>query len=135
MQSNNNDSLDFNEEKPPYKQFDECKDHPNCKYRDTSGNCIYETCIFDNESPGQNPTWFFECQICHKTEVREPRDMKVMFCDECLERIKKTEELPFTCVFCGESQSTPSKIPLSGICDKCFNKLNNAIHCKNCGNS
>lgn len=134
MQNDGNNNLTFNEKKPPYLQFEECKDHPNCTYRNSDGTCIYETCMFDNENPKCNEDWFFECQICHKIEHRSPRDMKIRICDSCLKRIEAVEKLPFNCVFCGNSQATPSKIPLSGICDTCFQKLNNSIHCKKCGN-
>ena len=120
--------------KPPYEQFESC-DNKTCVYRNVlSERCLFETCMFDYEFPVHATEWEFECMVCHKPEIRSPRDMKIHICDSCLERIRATEELPFSCVFCGSSQNKPSKIPLSGICDTCFKKINNAINCKRCGN-
>ena len=123
-----------NKTQPPFEQFEECQ-RTTCVYRNANGRCIYETCIFTNEKPQFVDHWDFECQSCHKIEQRDVRDMKIMFCDSCLARIRKAEELPFHCVFCGKSQGHPSKIMFSGICDECFAKLKRSIHCKNCGNS
>lgn len=123
-----------NATQPPYEQFEECE-RKTCVYRHANGRCIYETCVFENEKPKFVDTWDFECQSCHKIEQRDVRDMKIMFCDSCLERIAKAEQLPFHCVFCGKSQGHPSKIMFSGICDDCFRKIKNAINCKYCGNA
>ena len=119
---------------PPYEQFEMC-DRETCVYRHANGRCIYETCVFDNERPVHVETWDFECQACHKIEQRNPRDMKVMFCDSCLERMREAEELPFTCVLCGKSQGHPSQAIFSRICDECITKLRRTIHCKYCGNA
>lgn len=134
MQSNNKDNLTFNEEKAPYLQFQDCKES-TCKYYDIlTKTCMFENCMFHNELPKQASFSIFECQICHNPYSRSVMNDKIMICDSCLDRIKAVEKLPFNCVFCGKSQAYPSKIPLSGICDECFRKINNAIHCKQCGN-
>lgn len=124
-----------NDTKPPYEQFEPCKYEGECKYKNViSGRCSFETCIYNDEWPIHSDEQEYECMVCHSINVRGPRDMKIHICDSCLERIRRTEELPFSCVFCGKKQSSPSKIPLSGICDKCFGAIKNAINCKRCGN-
>lgn len=119
---------------PPYEQFEECP-RKTCVYLNANGRCIYETCVFKNESAQFVDHWDFECQSCHKIEQRDVRDMKIMFCDSCLERIRKAEQLPFSCVFCGRSQNHPSKIMFSGICDSCISRIIRAMTCIKCGNS
>lgn len=120
--------------KPPYEQFEKCE-RKTCKYLSNNGRCIWETCKFENEDPKFVQYWDFECQACHRIEQRDVRDMKIMFCDSCLERLAKAEELPFTCIICGDSQNHPPKGFSTPICDKCLAKLRNTIHCKYCGNA
>lgn len=122
--------------KPPYEQFELCSHTDvDCQYRNViSGRCAFETCIYDDEFPVHVEQQEFECEFCKAPTVRNPREMKIHVCDSCLARIRKTEVLPFSCVFCGKSQSSPSKIPLSGICNTCFGAIKNAINCKRCGN-
>jgi len=102
---------------PPYEQFEKCE-RKTCVYLNNNGRCIWETCKFDNEDPGYVQYWDFECQACHKIDQRDVRDMKLMFCDSCLERLAKAERLPFTC-----------------ISNTCLRKLRNSVHCKYCGNA
>lgn len=127
--SNNNENKLDTDTKPPYEQFEKC-DRKTCVYLNNDGRCIYETCKFKNEEPKFVDTWDFECQSCHKIEQRDVRDMKIMFCDRCLERIRRAEQLPFKCVFCGMSQGSPSKIMFSGVCNRCFSKMKRAMWCK-----
>lgn len=109
----------------PFEQFEEC-DKKECNFYSEDGRCSFETCIYDNEFPVTKPTQSFKCKVCDNICYRDPREMKIMICDDCLRRIQATEKKPFTCVFCGKSQSHNSIIPISGICDKCFNELKQA---------
>ena len=103
-------------------QFEPCKyNNKNCKYADIYGVCMAENCLFDKEeTPVLTEAFFTECIICKKKFQANPREMKAYICPSCLERIQRTEVLPFTCVHCGKKQNHPSKIPMSGICDDCF---------------
>jgi len=119
----------------PFEQFDDCISPP-CQFRNTvDGKCTFETCLYLNELPAASITVAFECQICKKTEFRDPKDMRIMVCDSCLTRMHTAEVTPFTCVFCGKSQGSPSKIFLSAICDHCIVNLTRSINCTNCGNT
>lgn len=103
-------------------QFEPCKyNNKKCKYADVYGVCVAENCLFDNdEKPTLTESFFTECIICKNKFKVNPRNMKAYICPSCIERIQRTEVLPFTCVHCGKKQNHPSKIPMSGICDDCF---------------
>lgn len=91
-----------------------------CKYIDIENRCTYDHCVWEeNESPMLTKKWWTKCVICDQEFTRDPRDMRVPFCDSCLERIHKAEKLPFTCICCGNKQNHPSLIMFSGICDYC----------------
>lgn len=130
------DSTSTSSDAGPYEQFEKCTYDTACAYKDTqSGNCIFETCIVQNELPAQTMLWYFNCKICDTVDCIKPNQMKMHICSDCAKRMLAAEKKPFTCVFCGKSQSSNSKIFLSGICDTCFKKLHNAINCKYCGNA
>ena len=101
-------------------QFEECSlpENEKCKYRDTNGRCIFETCIMDNEYPPQTLLWFFECIACKE-----------------IDSIKPAQVLPFTCIICGSSQGHRGKGFGNQICDKCISRLSKYInkwHCEHC---
>lgn len=119
----------------PFTQFVDCVNNIDCQYKNNSGKCIYETCIYNQEHPPTMTLMSFKCEVCDESELRDPRLMKIRICDNCIDRMIKAEKKPFTCVFCSRSQSSNSKIFLSGICDHCFDNLQRSINCKNCGNT
>ena len=99
-----------------------------CKYIDIDNRCTHDHCVWDeDESPMVTKKWFTECIICKKKFDRDPRDMRVPFCDTCIARMQKAEVLPFTCINCGKQQNHPSLIMFSSICDYCvkFKLFNN----------
>jgi hypothetical protein len=109
----------------PLDQFEKCevKDGRECKYCDTNGRCIFETCIMDNEYPPQTLLWYFQCIACKKVDSIRPRDMKIHFCKNCIEQLQKAQVLPFTCILCGKSQAHRSQGFGNQICDECISKL------------
>lgn len=112
----------------PFLQFDEC-DKKDCTFYSEDGTCSFETCIFDNEYPKTKSSWQTRCSVCNNIYVRNPRIEKIRMCDRCINKMHEAEVLPFSCIFCGSSQSRPSKIFLSQICDECFAKMKRAIDC------
>jgi len=85
------------EEQQEYKQFDDCDQ--DCIYKDTSGQCIFETCMWDNEFPPSKGTWGFTCQICGKKTSKATRAVKILICDDCLQRLRRSA----SCKECGNS--------------------------------
>ena len=125
-------------------QFEICKYKGNsdsdkedaCKYRDNQGRCIFETCIYDNEFPPQTILWNFTCIACGDPCSIIPRKMKIHFCDRCRNQLRTAQKLPFECIICGRSQSSPAKGFGNQICDHCIGRLKKYVdqwHCEHCG--
>lgn len=106
------------------KMLDQDEDH-HCKYMDIENRCIFDQCIFDTEElPKFTRKWYTKCVICMQPFARDPRYMKVPFCDSCLSRMQTAENYEgFTCLNCGKKQHTPSKIMFSSICDYCVEHI------------
>ena len=115
-------------------QFEDCTYDTNCKWRDTNGKCVFETCIVQNELPPAQTLWMFKCIACGEIDSIKPNDMKIHLCASCIKRLQAAETLPFTCIICGSSQNHPSKGFSTPICDDCLSRLNRSAHCTNCGN-
>ena len=120
-------------------QFEDCIKEANgeksdCKFKDINGKCIFETCIVENELPPTQILWYYECIACKNVDCINPNEMKIHLCHQCIERLQRSEVLPFTCIICGQSQATPAQGWSTPICDTCLRKLNNSVHCKHCGN-
>ena len=120
---NNNKSSD-NDEKE-LVQFEQCQkgEESHCKFKDTNGRCIFETCIVENELPPTTLLWYFECIACCEVDTVKPEEMKIHFCRGCIEQLQKAQKLPFTCILCGSSQGSRGKGFGNQICDKCISKL------------
>lgn len=73
-----------------YPQFEKCNYDGDCIYKDTSGECIWETCLFEEELPKHKPVWSWHCVVCGEIVSKATRDVKTLICDSCLQRIKKT---------------------------------------------
>ena len=117
----------------PYIQFENCnKNGVTCKYKDVSGKCIWESCIYD-ERPENTVLWFYECVICKETDCVDPKEMKVHFCKMCISRMQAVEALPVSCRWCGESIDSPPSWMFSGLCEKCLGKIQQAAYCGHCG--
>lgn len=131
--SKSNDSKDVmsgqTPQTPPYVQFVDCRHATeyNCKYKDINGKCTLETCVMDNDEVPKVNLQFMECQICGETYSRDPKEEKVPFCDSCMQRMRKAEELPHNCIFCGKEIDGPAKLMFSGICDDCANVLQKIV--------
>ena len=106
-------------------QFENCKVQGGreCKYCDTNGRCIFETCIVDNEYPPQTLLWYFECIACKEIDSIKPRNMKIHFCRNCIKQLQTAQVLPFRCILCGSSQAHRCKGFGNQICDTCVSKL------------
>lgn len=116
------------EEEKPLVQFEDCcKPNENCKYKDTNGKCIFETCVVDNELPPTTLLWYFECIACKEVDCIKPHEMKIHFCKGCIEQLQTAQHLPFTCIICGSTQANRSKGFGNQICDKCLAALKQAI--------
>lgn len=120
---NNNKSSD-NDEKE-LVQFEQCQkgEESHCRFKDTNGRCIFETCIVENELPPTTLLWYFECIACCEVDTVKPEEMKIHFCRGCIEQLQKAQKLPFTCILCGSSQGSRGKGFGNQICDKCISKL------------
>lgn len=86
-------------EQKEYPQFESCSNDGDCLFKDVSGQCIFETCIWDDEFPKYKGVWSFKCQICGKNTSRSTRDNKIFICDDCLSRLKRSA----SCQRCGNS--------------------------------
>jgi hypothetical protein len=115
----------------PFQQFEECSQE--CKYKDTDGRCIFETCISSNTLPPANMLWYFECIICKRVDSIEPKAMKIHICSECIKRIQKVEALPIRCKWCQAEISEPTSWMFSGLCEACLDKIHAAAFCSHCG--
>ena len=82
-----------------YPQFEECRNGGGCIFFFTGGQCIFETCIWDDERPKYKGTWAYTCQICGKNVSKATRDVKIFICDECLSRLRRSA----SCRECGNS--------------------------------
>ena len=120
----NNNGSDNNEEKE-LVQFEQCQkgEDSHCKFKDTNGRCIFETCIVENELPPTTLLWYFECIACCEVDTIKPEEMKIHFCKGCIEQLQKAQKLPFTCILCGSSQESRGKGFGNQICDTCISKL------------
>lgn len=120
----NNNGSDNNEEKE-LVQFEQCQkgEDSHCKFKDTNGRCIFETCIVENELPPTTLLWYFECIACCEVDTIKPEEMKIHFCRGCIEQLQKAQKLPFTCILCGFSQGSRGKGFGNQICDTCISKL------------
>lgn len=120
----NNNGSDNNEEKE-LVQFEQCQkgEDSHCKFKDTNGRCIFETCIVENELPPTTLLWYFECIACCEVDTIKPEEMKIHFCKGCIEQLQKAQKLPFTCILCGSSQGSRGKGFGNQICDTCISKL------------
>ena len=120
----NNNGSDNNEEKE-LVQFEQCQkgEDSHCRFKDTNGRCIFETCIVENELPPTTLLWYFECIACCEVDTIKPEEMKIHFCKGCIEQLQKAQKLPFTCILCGSSQGSRGKGFGNQICDKCISKL------------
>ena len=107
------------------EQFEKCRVQGGreCKYCDTNGRCIFETCIVDNEYPPQTLLWYFECIACKEIDSIKPRNMKIHFCRNCIKQLQTAQVLPFRCILCGSSQAHRCKGFGNQICDTCVSKL------------
>ena len=121
---NNNNKSSDNDEKE-LVQFEQCQkgEDSHCKFKDTNGRCIFETCIVENELPPTTLLWYFECIACCEVDTVKPEEMKIHFCRGCIEQLQKAQKLPFTCILCGSSQGSRGKGFGNQICDKCISKL------------
>lgn len=130
MDTDNKEVIGDNQDKEKLEAFSTCKYldtefGKGCKYKDTKDKCIWENCILDGaELPKPNLLWTFNCLICGTTTSVTTSNMKIMFCKECLERIKTAEHLPYTCRYCGRVCHGRSKWLFSQLCDQCIEKLN-----------
>lgn len=120
----NNNGSDNNEEKELI-QFEQCQkgEDSHCRFKDTNGRCIFETCIVENELPPTTLLWYFECIACCEVDTIKPEEMKIHFCRGCIEQLQKAQKLPFTCILCGSSQGSRGKGFGNQICDTCISKL------------
>ena len=120
----NNNGSDNNEEKE-LVQFEQCQkgEDSHCRFKDTNGRCIFETCIVENELPPTTVLWYFECIACCEVDTIKPEEMKIHFCKGCIEQLQKAQKLPFTCILCGSSQGSRGKGFGNQICDTCISKL------------
>ena len=120
----NNNGSDNNEEKE-LVQFEQCQkgEDSHCRFKDTNGRCIFETCIVENELPPATLLWYFECIACCEVDTIKPEEMKIHFCKGCIEQLQKAQKLPFTCILCGSSQGSRGKGFGNQICDTCIGKL------------
>ena len=119
-----NNGSDNNEEKE-LVQFEQCQkgEDSHCRFKDTNGRCIFETCIVENELPPTTLLWYFECIACCEVDTIKPEEMKIHFCRGCIEQLQKAQKLPFTCILCGSSQGSRGKGFGNQICDTCISKL------------
>lgn len=85
-------------EQQSYPQFEKCP-YGNCVYCDTSGQCIFECCVFDKEWPVTKDTWAYTCVICGRNVSKNTRAVKILICDDCLSRLKRSA----SCKRCGNS--------------------------------
>ena len=116
-------------------QFEKCDKDENCKWRDTNGRCIFETCLVENELPPATLLWYFECIACKEVDSIKPNDMKIHFCRNCITQLQTAQVLPFRCIICGSSQSNRGKGFGNQICDHCISRLSQYInqwHCESC---
>lgn len=119
-------------------QFEKCwmlvqNGDSNCNKIDSYGFCTLETCIYkenNSEYPNTCDQWWFNCVICGQPSSIAPKDMKIHWCQSCIDRANKAEHLPFTCRYCGKQQYKPSSWMFSRVCDECIKHLYN----KNCKN-
>ena len=84
-------------EQKEYPQFESCKYGGGCLYCDASGQCIFETCIWDDEFPPAKNTWSYTCQICGKNVSKATKDVRIHICDSCLARLRRSA----SCKECG----------------------------------
>lgn len=128
MQSSNQMEGDT---KPPYDQFVKCvhAEDYECKWKDTNGYCIFETCVFDgpNIIPPRTILWYYKCIICDKIDAEQVEVLRAPICHSCMKRMLRAEKLPHDCVFCGATVNSPAKLMMSGICDDCADKINAVI--------
>jgi hypothetical protein len=97
-----------------------------CRYADMYGRCIYDNCVFDqNEGPKIAHKHWVKCIVCDAEISLDPKLIDVPICDKCRAIFLQCCKLPFTCQICGESQSSPSKVYFSRICDECWDKIIN----------
>lgn len=123
----NNSGGSDNEEKE-LVQFEQCQKEKDggeshCKFKDTNGRCIFETCIVENELPPTTLLWYFECIACCEVDTVKPEEMKIHFCKGCIEQLQTAQKLPFSCILCGKSQGSRGKGFGNQICDECVSKL------------
>lgn len=104
-------------------QFEECKVQDNCVFKDTNGRCIFETCLVQNELPPATLLWFFECIACKEIGSIKPNEMRIHFCQNCIDQLQKAQVLPFSCILCGKSQGNRGKGFGNQICNTCIDKL------------
>lgn len=109
-------------------QFEKCEKDEKCRFRDTNGRCIFETCLIENELPPQQLLWYFECIACTEVDSIKPNQMKIHMCEKCIDQLQKAQKLPFTCILCGKSQSKRGKGFGNQICDKCIEKLSRWVN-------
>ena len=121
----NNDEMKGDTGPGPYEQFEMCRhaDEYECKFKDTAGRCIFETCVMDNQKPPRVELWYYKCLICKRDTSAKPEEMRAPFCQSCIDRMNRAEELPHNCVICGRSVNSPAKLMFSGICDDCFSAI------------
>lgn len=125
-----------NQDKTP-EQFNECvrlKDDKDlhCKYMDNNNKCIFENCLYAHEeTPTTVLQWWFTCIICKRPDAIMPKDMKIHWCQSCINRANEAEVLPFQCRYCGSYQNKPSEWMFSRVCDKCVDKFLYQPRCKN----
>jgi hypothetical protein len=128
--------LSGNDKEGPFEQFEMCPHYKksgsqdsqdtiyfDCKYRDTNGRCIFETCLFDNIAPPTTVLWYFQCIFCKRIDSIKPQEMKIHLCSTCIKRIQEVEALPVTCRWCGATITSPPSWPFSGLCEECLDSI------------
>ena len=76
-----------------YPQFEDCGE--NCIFN-SNGKCLYEYCVF-KYLPKSQDSWTFECQICGDKVTKATKSVRILICDNCLSRLKRSA----SCKECG----------------------------------